>query len=249
MSDGTVSGGQGVLVTGASSGIGAAIARQLASRGYVVGCVSRRGTVDPAVAGLMALQCDITDPAALDASMSRFGQRCERFVGLVNSAGIHRSSSSADLELADLRLVLETNFVSTFGVCQSAYPYLVRHGGVIVNIGSFYDRLGVPSNLAYSASKAALASMTRTLAVEWAADGIAVITVAPGYVLTELNRGLLSEPARLHALQEKIPRRRIGTVDEVATLVAAIIQTGSTFLTGTTIYMDGGQEIGLQATI
>jgi NAD(P)-dependent dehydrogenase (short-subunit alcohol dehydrogenase family) len=125
------------------------------------------------------------------------------------------------------------------------YPYLKSDGGLIVNIGSFYDHLGVRGNLAYSASKAALASMSRTLAVEWARDNIQLLNVAPGYILTELNREWFSDPKNHDAVVRRIPARQIGQPEDVARLIAGLFQSRSAFLTGTTVYIDGGQGISL----
>jgi NAD(P)-dependent dehydrogenase (short-subunit alcohol dehydrogenase family) len=236
----------GIVVTGASSGIGAATACSLAARGYTVGCLSRRGTVPETVSGhALGFKCDVTDPEQITAAVDAFAGHIDSIVGLVNNAGAHQESPSAELPLDTLRHVLETNFVSAFSVCQQVYPHLKTHGGLIVNIGSFYDHLGVRSNLAYSASKAAIASMTRTLAVEWARDNIQVVNVAPGYILTELNREWFSDPKNHDAVVRRIPARQIGQPEDVARLIAGLFESRSAFLTGTTVYIDGGEGISL----
>jgi NAD(P)-dependent dehydrogenase (short-subunit alcohol dehydrogenase family) len=147
--------------------------------------------------------------------------------------------------LDEVRALLEVNFISALSVSQQAYPYLKAQGGLIVNIGSFYDHLGVRQNLAYAASKAAVASMTRTLAVEWARDGIQVLNVAPGYILTELNREWFDDPKNHDAVIRRIPARKLGDPEEVGRLVAGLFDSRSPFLTGTTIYIDGGEGISL----
>ena len=116
-------------------------------------------------------------------------------------------------------------------------------GGVIVNIGSLFDKLGVPDNLAYCASKAAVGAMTRCMAVEWAHEGIRVINVAPGYIKTDLNRDFLARE-KVHAwMQQRIPVGGPGSAGEVAKLVGALCQDQISFLTGETIYVDGAQGI------
>ena len=99
---------------------------------------------------------------------------------------------------------------------------------MIVNIGSFFDKLGVPGNLAYCSSKAAVGAMTRCLAVEWASVGIRLVNIAPGYIETDLSTAFLADP---------------GTSKEVATVVGMVIETGGALMTGETVYLDGGQAI------
>jgi NAD(P)-dependent dehydrogenase (short-subunit alcohol dehydrogenase family) len=116
-------------------------------------------------------------------------------------------------------------------------------GGLIVNIGSFFDKLGVKRNLAYCASKAAVGAMTRCLAVEWAAQGIRVVDVAPGYILTDLNRDVMeSGPLRAY-LEKRIPGGAPGSAADVAEVVAMLFDTTGRFLTGETLYIDGAQGI------
>jgi NAD(P)-dependent dehydrogenase (short-subunit alcohol dehydrogenase family) len=239
-----------IAITGASRGIGAAAALELARRGYTAACLTRKGRgveegqVPPELAlRLPAFACDVTDEAslarALGAAAGKGGLR-----GLVNSAGLHGTAPSAQLPAADLRAMLETNVIGLFNACREAYPHLKAHGGgLIVNLGSFFDQMGVPRNLAYTASKAAVAGVTRCLAVEWAKDGIAVINVAPGYVETDLNREFLGRKSVRDALLPRIPAGRWGRPDEVARLIAALFVERLDFMTGETLYMDGAQRI------
>ncbi|HEX2173328.1 MAG TPA: SDR family oxidoreductase [Dehalococcoidia bacterium] len=241
----------GIIVTGASKGIGAAIARELAGRGFVVAGLSRAGTVPDTPAGapdgeLIGITCDITDERALTEAVTSFADRVAgRLAGLVNNAGVNLEAPSAQLPLETLRRSLELNVVAAFHASQLVYPYLRGRAGLIVHIGSFYDRLGVRGNLAYSATKAAQASMTRTLAVEWARDGIAVVNIAPGYVLTDLNREFFSNAKNLAAVERRIPLGRLTEAEEVARVVGMLFDAEASALTGTTIYMDGAQGISL----
>jgi NAD(P)-dependent dehydrogenase (short-subunit alcohol dehydrogenase family) len=239
-----------IAVTGASRGIGAAIARELARRGFTVACLTRAGrgieeeTANPELAArLRVMTCDVTDGASIAAALAQ-AAREGGLRGLVNSAGAHGTATSAELESADLRAMLETNVVGLFACCREAYPHFkARGGGMIVNLGSFFDRMGVPRNLAYTASKAAVGAITRCLAVEWAKDNIAVINVAPGYIETDLNREFLSRPSVRNYLLPRIPWGRTGRPEEVARLVAALFCEELEFMTGETVYMDGGQTI------
>ena len=142
--------------------------------------------------------------------------------------------------------MFEVNLVAAVSVSQAAYPYLRgRGGGLIVNIGSVADKIGMRHNLAYAASKAALGSVTRTLANEWARDGIRVLDVAPGYVVTDMNRDFFSDERNRSSIERRIPVRRLGEPEEIGALVASLFTNPIGYLTGTTIYIDGGQGAAL----
>ncbi|EHB58801.1 3-oxoacyl-(acyl-carrier-protein) reductase [Mycolicibacterium rhodesiae JS60] len=232
-----------VFLTGASSGIGAAIAQELVKLGYTVGCASRRGTVPFSSDGVVPIALDVTADAATRDALESFTESYG-LVGLVNVAGAYTPAPSAELSLGELRRSLELNLVSSVRLAQLAHPHLKqRGGGFIANVGSFYGKLGIPGGLAYSAAKAALASVTRTLAVEWAPDGISVVNFAPGYVETELNAEFLEDPQNRSRLARKIPVGRIGTAAEIGRLVSSILDAQCGFLTGETITIDGAQSI------
>jgi len=238
-----------IAVTGASRGIGAAIALELARRGFGVGCLTRRGSgPEGDTAGMLKAQfvnhaCDVNDEASVREALKALASR-GNLQGLVNNAGIHLDAPSHELDTATYARVMQTNATAVFTACREAYPYLVAAGGgTIVNIGSFFDKIGVKRNLAYCASKAAVGAMTRCLAVEWASKGIRVLDVAPGYVVTDLNRNALEQGPVRDYIDKRIPGRRPGTAEEIARLVASIYSEEIPFLTGETIYIDGGQGI------
>ena len=225
-----------VIVTGASKGIGAAIAEELDRRAYTVVGLSRSGAV-PAGSGYA---CDMTDEAAIKATFAKIAE-AGPITGLVNNAGIHIGGPIAGLSTQDWDSTIRLNTTAVMIAAREVYPHLRDAGGTIVNIGSFFDKLGVPDNLAYCASKAAVASMTRCMAVEWAGDGIRVINVAPGYIETDLNRDFLAREKVKAWMKSRIPVGQPGSVQDVARLVAAIFTERIGFLTGETIYIDGGQ--------
>lgn len=228
-------GGQ-IIVTGASKGIGAAIAVELARRGFTPVGLSRTGT---AVAGI-TLTCDMTDEAAVKAAFARIAASGP-IIGLVNNAGLHRTCPSHKLATADFQEIMSVNATAVMVASREAFPYLRESRGRIVNIGSFFDKLGVVDNLAYCASKAAVGAITRCLAVEWARHGINVVNVAPGYIATDLNKDYLARDNVKTWLAKRIPTGGAGSTEEVARLVGSLFTEDNRFLTGETIYLDGGQ--------
>ncbi len=239
-----------IAVTGASRGIGAEIAIELARRGFMVACLSRKGggpehANAPVVsAQLINVSCDVTDEEALRAAFAAIVKKAGALHGLVNNAGIHLGAASHELPTAVFNEVMATNATAVFAASREAYPHLLAAGGgIIVNIGSMFDKLGVKRNVPYCASKAAVGAITRCLAVEWAAKNIRVVDVAPGYIVTDLNRGAMTSGPLADHLKKRIPSGRTGTTADVARLVAAIFGEDLPFLTGETIYIDGGQAI------
>lgn len=225
-----------IIVTGASKGIGAAVAQTLAERGHAVVCLSRSGGA-PAGRGIA---CDMTDEAAVASAFAEIAA-AGGIAGLVNNAGVHATSPIARLTTASFNDTMALNATAVMVAAREAYPHMREAGGTIVNIGSFFDKLGVPDNLAYCASKAAVAAMTRCMAVEWARDGIRVINVAPGYIETDLNRDYLEREKVKEWMRRRIPVGAPGAAADVARLVAALFAERIGYLTGETIYLDGGQ--------
>lgn len=225
-----------IVVTGASKGIGAAIAAELDRRGFEVVCLSRSGTSDVG----HAMACDVTDEDAVRAAFAEIAERGP-IAGLVNNAGVHILGSIATLSTEDFNTTIALNTTAVMVAAREAYPHLKAAGGTVVNIGSFFDKLGVPDNLAYCASKAAVAAMSRCMAVEWASDGIQVMNVAPGYIETDLNRDFLARDKVKAWMKSRIPVGAPGKAADVAKLVASIMQEEIKFMTGETIYIDGAQ--------
>lgn len=229
-----------IAVTGASRGIGAAIAAELAHRGFSVGCLTRSGESPGVDQAYIPVRCDVTDEQSVREAFRTLAEETGRIDGLVNNAGIHLDGKSAELPTTVYDEVMNTNAKAVFVACREAYPYLAKSGGTIVNIGSFFDKLGVKRNLAYCASKAAVGAITRCLAVEWASKKIRVLNVAPGYIETELNAEAMKGPLKAF-LQSRVPTGGPGTAADVARLVASLLGEDNPFLTGETIYLDGGQ--------
>ncbi len=239
-----------IAVTGGSRGIGSAIVKKLASDGWTVACLSRKGQgiEDGSLAQELQSQviniaCDVNSDASLAKAFTLIVEQTGRLDGLVNNAGIHEQEKSHLMKNEMWDAVMSTNARAVFMSCREAYPFLTKQtASVIVNMGSFFDKMGVKNNLAYCASKAAVGAITRCLAVEWANKGVRVMDVAPGYIATELNSDAMQGPLG-EFLAKRIPRKTPGTPAEVAAVVAAIVQDEMSFLTGETIYLDGAHAI------
>ena len=226
-----------IIVTGATRGIGAAIARELAAGGAQVAGLTRSGET----AAGEGFVCDVADEAGIAKAIAAVAARGP-IVGLVNNAGVYEEHKSDSMSAADFERVMRINATSVVVASREAYPHLKRAGGgLIVNIGSFFDKMGVSRSVAYCASKAAIGAITRCMAVEWAVDNIRVVDVAPGYIATDLNVEYREKDSVKAWIKRRIPVARPGTPEEVARLVGSLFQSDLGFLTGETIYIDGGQ--------
>jgi NAD(P)-dependent dehydrogenase (short-subunit alcohol dehydrogenase family) len=226
-----------IIVTGATRGIGAAIAKELAAGGARVAGLTRSGET----AAGEGFVCDVTDEAVIARAVAAVAARGP-IVGLVNNAGVYEEHKSDHMSAADFERVMHTNATSVVVASREVYPHLKRAGGgLIVNIGSFFDKMGVSRSVAYCASKAAIGAITRCMAVEWAADNIRVVDVAPGYIATDLNSEYREKDSVKAWIKRRIPVARPGAPEEVARLVGSLFRSDLGFLTGETIYIDGGQ--------
>jgi NAD(P)-dependent dehydrogenase (short-subunit alcohol dehydrogenase family) len=227
-----------IVVTGASQGIGRAVAEELDRRGFGVVGLSRSGT---STVG-RAVACDVTDEQALRAILEEVAE-AGPIAGIVNNAGTHGTGPTAELETSEYERIMNVNATAVMIGCREIHPHLAKRGrGLIINMGSFFDKVGAAQQLAYCASKAAIGAMTRVLAVEWARDGISVVNVAPGYIETELTPMWNDEKA-LAWLRKRVPMKRGGQPEEVARLIGALFSEDIGFLTGETIYVDGAHAL------
>ncbi len=179
------------------------------------------------------MRLDVADEAAAGVFAG-----LERLDILVNAAGIIRRAAEYDLGV--FQLVLDVNLMGTMRLCTAARPLLGRQGGAIVNIASMLSFFGAGLAPAYSASKGAVAQLTKSLAIGWAADGIRVNAVAPGWIATDLTRVLQEDEARSAAILSRTPLGRWGTPADVAGAVVFLCSDAAAFITGAVLPVDGG---------
>ena len=233
------------LVTGASRGIGRAIAQALAEAGFrVVGtATSEAGAagIGEALAahGGKGIVLNVTDGAALDAAIDGIVKEFGGLHVLVNNAGITRDTLSMRMKDDDWDAVIDTNLKAVFRACRAATkPMMRQRYGRIVNITSVVGVSGNAGQANYAAAKAGVAGLTRSLARELGARNITVNCVAPGFIATDMTEGL-PEAAKA-ALLQSIPLGRLGRADEVAHSVAFLVSPQAGYITGTELHVNGG---------
>lgn len=212
------------LVTGASRGIGAAIAQRLAMDGHQVLTPGRS-------------EMDLESNASIAAYLSSVNQPIDI---LINDAGINPIAALGDVSDRDIRDTLQINLIAPFRLIQAVSPGMKeRHFGRIVNISSIWSMVSRPGRTSYTMSKAAINGMTRSLAVELASFNVLINAVAPGYVMTDLTRQNNPE-SELENIRKTIPLQRLAEPAEIAHVVAFLCSDQNTYLTGQTILVDGG---------
>jgi NAD(P)-dependent dehydrogenase (short-subunit alcohol dehydrogenase family) len=225
--------GKKVVVTGGSTGIGAATVARFRDEGCVVVDLSRH----PSPGGV---PCDVGDRAQVESAFGRIGVADV----VVNNAGISFRHRARDITLDEWHQVLQTNLTGVFNVAQVAGVALLDAGqdGVIINAASTNALVGHPFYADYNATKAAVLALTRSLALEWA-PSVRVNAVCPGYVMTSMQEAEYT-PEMIATVNAKIPLRRHARPDEVAALFAFMASDEAAYMTGATIVMDGGETAG-----
>lgn len=231
-------GGKIAVVTGASRGIGAAIATGLQDAGARVFGLSRSGT---APQGVSAITCDLSDDEAIGSAFRTIAAQGGRIDALVNAAGISLPAQSAENELARFRSTVATDLTGVYATILAAYPLLKNAGpAAIVNITSINSVRGFPDNPGYVAAKAGLAGLTRALAADYAPDGIRVNALAPGYVATEMTAVSFADPAMHEARRRHTMLGRWGQPADMVGAAVFLVSEASAYITGQEIFVDGG---------
>src|SRR5580692_3251023 len=231
--------GKTALITGGTSGIGAAIANRFLDAGCRVvaaGLPDEKpsATLNPKIT---VASLNVSDPG----SIARLVASLEGLDVLVNAAGIIRRA--AEFQLEQFQAVVDVNLVGCMRMCTACKPLLLKRGGAIVNVASMYSFFGAGLAPGYSASKGGIAQLTKSLAVAWAPDNIRVNAVAPGWIATPLTQVLRDDPARNTAVIDRTPMKRWGQPDDVAGAVIFLCSPAAAFITGVILPVDGGYLI------
>lgn len=239
--------GQIALVTGASRGIGAGIAKALAAQGaFVVGTATTENGAK-AISEMFAqenlkgegLALDVTNPEQVDTVVKTINERFGDVTILVNNAGITRDTLFMRMKFEDWQEVINTNLNSIFRMCQAVLkPMMKARNGRIINITSLVAHMGNPGQTNYAAAKAGVAGFTKTFAAEIGSRGITVNCVAPGFINTDMTAELPAEV--VEKMTARIPVGRFGHVNEIAATVAFLASPNASYITGETIHVNGG---------
>ena len=229
-----------VLVTGGSKGIGQGIAVRLAQAGHRVAATYRSGDVPQGVVGV---QCDVTDPAQVEAAFAQVESAVGGVEVLVANAGITRDTLLMRMSDEDWDQVIATNLTGAFRVARRAARPMIRgRFGRIVFISSVVGQMGSAGQVNYAASKSGLVGMARSLARELGSRGVTANVVAPGFIETDMTADLGEDLVKKYA--EQIPLGRLGSVDDIAGTVEFLASDAAGYITGAVIPVDGGLGMG-----
>lgn len=224
------------IITGGGTGIGLATGARLAADGYrvIAGGMDREEVLPE---GIEFVKTDVTRQEDLEALMSRAG----RIDALINCAGVLRHEKEWELE--DFRFVLDINLTASLAAAKAALPQLEAAGGSIVNIASMWSFFGSAGAPAYSASKGAIVSLTRSMAVAWGKKGVRVNAVAPGWVNTRMAARAKNDPERGPRISARIPLGRWAEPAEIASVIRFLISPDAAYVHGVVLPVDGGYSI------
>jgi NAD(P)-dependent dehydrogenase (short-subunit alcohol dehydrogenase family) len=237
------------LVTGASRGLGRAMALALAEAGADVALIARSadglsGTAESVQARgrrALALPADVAVEAEVDAAVKRALDAFGAVDILVNNSGVATVKPFVETTPAEWRRILETNLTGAYNCCRAVGPGMIaRRRGKVVNVASVLGARGLPGYAAYSASKGGLLALTRALAVEWARHNIQVNAIAPGWFLTSMNEAAFGDARTSERLLRNVPARRTGRPEELGPLVVYLASAASDYVTGEVVFIDGG---------
>ncbi len=235
--DGTV---RSVLVTGGSRGIGRAIAERFLAGGHQVAATSRSGE---APAGVLGVQCDITDAGQVEAAFAQVEEAHGPVEVLVANAGITRDTLVLRMSEEDWQSVIDTNLTGSFRVAKRAVRPMIRNRfGRIIFISSVVGLLGSAGQVNYAASKSGLLGLARSLAREVGSRGVTANVVAPGFIETDMTAELSEDLVKTY--RQQIPVGRLGRVDDVTAAVEFLAGDGAGYITGAQLPVDGGLGMG-----
>jgi NAD(P)-dependent dehydrogenase (short-subunit alcohol dehydrogenase family) len=239
------------VVTGASRGLGRVMARALAAAGARVALAGRSKPdleetarqIEGEHGHALVVPTDVTRYADVEALMERAVRELGGLDVVVNNAGIARVTPFADATAEDWRAIVDVNLTGVFNSCRAAAPHLIaRRAGKVINLASVLGAVGLPGYTLYAATKGGVMALTRTLGVEWARHNIQVNAIAPGWFVTDMNDQAFADPKIHERLTRDVPMRRTGRLDEIGPLVVLLASSGSDFMTGQTVFLDGGHS-------
>jgi len=242
-------GGQVALITGASRGLGRSIATGLAEAGADLVITSRTlrdvelvaRDLAPTCRRVVPLQMEVTRADDVEATVERAVASMGKIDILVNNAGINIRKPVLELTEDDWDQTLDTNLKGCFLVSKAVGRHmLLRQQGSVVNVASMMATVVHAERGAYASSKGGVVQLTRVLAVEWAASGVRANAICPGPFLTELNKAILDDPEKVKYFMDRLPMKRFGKPEELVGSVIFLASKASSYITGTTVYIDGG---------
>ncbi|MEE2657833.1 MAG: glucose 1-dehydrogenase [Candidatus Latescibacterota bacterium] len=243
-------GGQRALVTGASKGLGKAMAYSLSGAGAEVAITSRHLGEAEEVASkiaehtghrVIAIEADASDRKQVESCVEKAISELGNLDILVNNAGVNLRGPVVELDDEAWETVLGINLSGPFYYCRAVGKHMLqREYGRVINIGSTLSAISIPHRAPYASSKGGILQLTRTLAVEWAESGVTVNAICPGPFATPINRVLLEDPEAARSMVAKVPMARWGDPEELATTVLYFASPASSFTTGAAMFVDGG---------
>jgi 2-deoxy-D-gluconate 3-dehydrogenase len=237
------------IVTGASRSLGRAMALALAEAGADVGLAARSKAdleetarqVEGRGRRALVVPTDVSVFTAVEALVAETVRNLGRLDIVVNNSGVAQVTPLAELEPVDWQRIIDTNLTGVFNGCRAAAPHLIaQRSGKVINVASVFAEVGLAGYTAYAASKGGVTALTRALAVEWARFNIQVNALAPGWFVTPMNEQAFADPKIRERLLRDVPLRRTGRLEEIGPLAVYLASSASDFMTGQTIFLDGG---------
>jgi 2-deoxy-D-gluconate 3-dehydrogenase len=245
--------GKGAIVTGASRGLGRAMALALAEAGADVAVAARSKTdleetahqIEALGRKALVVTTDVTVFSQVEALVAETISTLGRLDILVNNSGVASVGPLAELAPEEWSRIITTNLNGVFNGCRAAAPHLIaQRSGKVINIASVLGAVGLSGYTAYSASKGGVIALTRTLGVEWARHNVQVNAIAPGWFVTDMNTAAFANEKIRERILRDIPMRRTGKMEEIGVLAVYLASPASDFMTGQVLFLDGGSTAG-----
>lgn len=245
--------GKVATVTGASRGLGRAMALALAEAGADVAVAARSKAdleetahqIEALGRKALAVTTDVTVFPQVEALVARTISALGRLDIIVNNSGVATVGPLSELAPEEWSRIIETNLTGVFNGCRAAAPHLIaQRSGKVINIASVLGAVGLSGYTAYSASKGGVIALTRTLGVEWARHNVQVNAIAPGWFVTDMNAAAFDNEKVRERILRDIPMRRTGKIEEIGVLAVYLASPASDFMTGQVLFLDGGSTAG-----